>query len=522
MKHKLIVTLALSVPFLVPGHAFAQTILSNNESAISCLNDPVPVEPDRWTVADRSSISDWLSQHPTSSNFPTRQFGKKSLIALSDEDISHLDHYQQALDQLINPLQPSCVPLDLTISATNLHLTPEQMTDANVTAITTADDRTIGYRMTAIDYINQSPGPSRSVRVFRLEYNDPVGQRVPAYLLVPEDKKGHLQPGPLPGVLAIHQTISCGKRELIGACPTEVIDEAGNTIAGVKAGAFAMEFARRGFVTIAPDLIGYGELQQAMDQGLEYNTDSMRKIRSYIPDATVIGTELGYLQRAIDALFAQDIVQVKPGIGVIGHSKGGTLAPLMKVYDTRIKVALANAPGMKSLRADDITYLGKFPNGLKGSVARWCGWGYLQPMCRYDSNLQNLALDMHHVYALGLRSGSLMTVQIEDDGYPAYWNAMTFINKQAVLAAKKQGTEYRFKVIPSILRNGVGAQCLSDANGDHQKVNACQEKYFANRHGVYPYAWIKYPDADGTHFEDYLKVPVLKPLIDRMEVLLKK
>ena len=522
MKQKFILTLALSVPFLLPGYTVAQAALPDDKAAFSCLNDPVIAESDTWTVSDRSSLNAWLSQHPASSTFPTRQFGKKGLMPISNEDISNLDHYQQALDQLINPLQPSCVPLDLAVSATDLHLTPEQMTHANIVPITAEDNSTTGYRMTAIDYVNQSPGASRSVRVFRLEYNDPVGQRIPAYLLVPEDKTGNLQAGPLPGVLAIHQTISCGKRELIGACPTEVIDEAGNTIAGVKAGAFAMEFARRGFVTIAPDLIGYGELQQTMDQGLEYNTDSMRKIRSYIPDATVVGTELGYLQRAIDALFAQDIVQVKPGIGAIGHSKGGTLAPLIKVYEPRVKVALANAPGMKSLRGDDITYLGEFPNGLVGSVARWCGWGYLQPMCRYDHNLNNLALDMHHVYALGLRTGTLMTVQIEDDGYPVYWNTMNFINKQATLAAKKQGTEYRYKVIPSVLRNGVGAQCLSDANGDHQKVNACQERYFANRHGVYPYAWIKYPDADGTHFEDYMKVPVLKPLMDRMEVLLKK
>ena len=65
---------------------------------------------------------------------------------------------------------------------------------------------------------------------------------IPAYLLLPKDSLG--TPGP--AMICLHQTVAQGKEEPCG-------------IKGEPDLAFALQLVRRGYVCIAPDVIGFGE-----------------------------------------------------------------------------------------------------------------------------------------------------------------------------------------------------------------------------------------------------------------------
>ena len=120
--------------------------------------------------------------------------------------------------------------------------------------------------------------------------------RVPAYLLIP-NALGEGQSAP--GALGLHQTTSIGKAEPAGL--------GGNTDLH-----YALELARRGYVTLAPDYPGFGDYK-IDPYAMGYASATMKGILNH--------------RRAIDLL--QSLPQVDPDrIGVIGHSLGGHNGPL--------------------------------------------------------------------------------------------------------------------------------------------------------------------------------------------------
>src|SRR5262249_16471159 len=75
----------------------------------------------------------------------------------------------------------------------------------------------------------------------KLTYAADPGDRVPAYLLIPKERKGKL-----PAVLCLHQTINIGKDEPVGLGTQENKR-------------YAHHLAERGYVTLAPDYPSFGE-----------------------------------------------------------------------------------------------------------------------------------------------------------------------------------------------------------------------------------------------------------------------
>lgn len=87
--------------------------------------------------------------------------------------------------------------------------------------------------------IEETKGPKYLLR--KLSYAAEEGDRVPAYLLLPNERRGKL-----PAVLCLHQTVRIGKAEPAGLGTSENLR-------------YAAHLAERGYVTLAPDYPSFGD-----------------------------------------------------------------------------------------------------------------------------------------------------------------------------------------------------------------------------------------------------------------------
>lgn len=142
----------------------------------------------------------------------------------------------------------------------------------------------------------------------RVSYASVPGERVPAWLLIPNQINGRA-----PAMLVLHQTTQLGKDEAVGL--------GGNL--DLKLGA---ELAERGYVVLAPDYPTLGEHNvDVYAQG--WKSASMKAIWDNM--------------RGIDLLESLKEVDGKR-IGAIGHSLGGHNALFTAAFDTRIKCVVTN------------------------------------------------------------------------------------------------------------------------------------------------------------------------------------
>ena len=133
------------------------------------------------------------------------------------------------------------------------------------------------------------------------------GDRVPAYLFIPISR------GKRPAMLCLHQTTRLGKAEPAG-------------LGGKPDLAYALELARRGYVTLAPDYPNFGDYQfDPYAHG--YLSATMKGITNH--------------RRALDVLAALPQVDAKR-MGVIGHSLGGHNALFLAAFDRRVRVAVTS------------------------------------------------------------------------------------------------------------------------------------------------------------------------------------
>jgi len=192
------------------------------------------------------------------------------------------------------------------------------------------------------------PGPERQVapdiRVLseetlgtvirkKITYAAEPNDRVPAYLLIPQQIQGRV-----PAVLCLHQTFRGGKDEPAG-------------LDGSQDLWYALELARRGYVTLAPDYMPLGE-NRSDPYALGYQSTTMKGIWNHMA--------------AVDLLAS--LPEVDAGrIGCAGHSLGGHNALFLAAFDTRIKVAVSSC-GFDSFR----DYMG-------GNLRGWSQRAYYMP-----------------------------------------------------------------------------------------------------------------------------------------------
>jgi len=192
-----------------------------------------------------------------------------------------------------------------------------------------------------------------------------------AWLFVPAGASGQL-----PAIVALHQTVPQGKDEP----------------AGVKATlpwlAFARYYAERGYVTLAPDMIGFGERTAGGYERTGCEWPDARPILDSYPGMTLLGLMLFDVSRCIDLLATRGEVDAGR-IGVIGHSLGGILVNCVLPLEPRIKVGVASC-GYGLFRTDK-----QFPE-------RWAAYNsaYLPRLALYRGSPADLPLDFLHILAM--------------------------------------------------------------------------------------------------------------------------
>jgi dienelactone hydrolase len=172
--------------------------------------------------------------------------------------------------------------------------------------------------------------PLEGITRRKIAYVSEDGDSVPAYLFVPYGG------GRRRAVVCLHQTTKIGKAEPAGLGPKVNLH-------------YAIELARRGYVTIAPDYPNYGDYT-ADAYAMGYQSASMKGVRNH--------------RRAIDVLASLKEVD-KGRIGAIGHSLGGHNALFLAAFDERIR-AVVTSCGFTSFHR----YYG-------GDLTGWSHKGYM-------------------------------------------------------------------------------------------------------------------------------------------------
>ncbi|MBX3239445.1 MAG: alpha/beta fold hydrolase [Chitinophagaceae bacterium] len=136
-------------------------------------------------------------------------------------------------------------------------------------------------------------------------------ETLPALLYLPKTKPPS---GKYPAMLALHSTGAKGKQlvDSFSAGPYRAI---------------ATELVHCGYIVLAPDYPGFGDLSNHDFENDRYESGTMQGIFNHI--------------RCIDYLQSRDDVN-KDNIGVIGHSLGGHNAIFMAAFDERVKVVVSS------------------------------------------------------------------------------------------------------------------------------------------------------------------------------------
>jgi dienelactone hydrolase len=156
-----------------------------------------------------------------------------------------------------------------------------------------------------------------------------TNRSIPVHILVPDE------PGPHATLLALH---GHGGDYLNGKSKVTAIN-------GTRSGrGYGIELVLAGYVVVVPDLLGFGE-RDYVDQVRNgpWNQDIERFLYSAatIKGATLAGLNMFDMSHVIDAVLT--LPEIDSGrLGVIGHSMGGTLAPMLMMYDGRLGVGVSS------------------------------------------------------------------------------------------------------------------------------------------------------------------------------------
>ncbi len=195
----------------------------------------------------------------------------------------------------------------------------------------------------------REPGFIREKITFAAE----PGDRVPAWLSIPDAAGPVGAVGRRPAVLCLHQTVAIGKDEPTG-------------LGGNPDLHYAAELARRGYVAIVPDYPGFGEYKVDAYK-LGYASATMKAIWNN--------------QRAVNVLVERDDVDADR-IGVIGHSLGGHTAIFTALFEPRLR-AVVSSCGFNA-----------FPHYFEGNIAGWSHRGYMPRLRdRYALELARVPFD---------------------------------------------------------------------------------------------------------------------------------
>ncbi len=180
------------------------------------------------------------------------------------------------------------------------------------------------------------------------------GSSVFAYLFLPKNLTGKR-----PAALCLHQTTPRGKDQPAGLTSDPELS-------------YALELARRGFITLAPDYPGYGE-DKSDPYSFGYESATMKGIWNHI--------------RAVDVLVSLPEVDAER-IVAIGHSLGGHNSIFVALFDPRIK-AVVTSCGFNS-----------FAKYKGGDLTGWSHKGYMPRIAAvYEKDPAKIPFDFTELLA---------------------------------------------------------------------------------------------------------------------------
>lgn len=205
----------------------------------------------------------------------------------------------------------------------------------------------------------------------KIDFASEPGDRVPAWLLIPK------RPGPLPAVLALHQTVAIGKDEPVGLGGKENLH-------------YALELAKRGYVVLAPDYPRFGDYK-IDPYALGYQSASMKAIWNN--------------KRGVDLL--ADLPRVDPErIGAIGHSLGGHNALFTAVFEPRIKAVVTSC---------GFTRFGRY---YGGDLTGWSHAGYMPRIKEvYGVDPKRMPFDFPEILGAIAPRGVFVNAPTRDDNF---------------------------------------------------------------------------------------------------------
>lgn len=205
----------------------------------------------------------------------------------------------------------------------------------------------------------------------RISYATEPGCRVSAYLFLPKQAASRV-----PAVLCCHSTAERGK------------DRVAAVEQGPRSRQYAFELAERGYITIAPDYVTFGEHKwDPYSHG--YISASMKGIWDHM--------------RAVDVLLS--LKEADPDrIAAIGHSLGGHNAMFVATFDPRIKVIVSSC-GFNAFHR----YRG-------GDLKGWSHNGYMPKIPSYGG-WQNMPFDFHEVVAALAPRPFFVNAPLKDDNF---------------------------------------------------------------------------------------------------------
>lgn len=204
----------------------------------------------------------------------------------------------------------------------------------------------------------------------RIDYVAEAGDRVPAYLLIPNDLQKKA-----PAALCLHQTIAIGKGEPAG-------------LGGRPTLHYARELAQRGYVCLVPDYPSFGDYTYDFKKS-RHASGSMKAIWNNI--------------RGVDLL--SGLPDVDPArIGAIGHSLGGHNTMFTGVFEPRL-AAMVSCCGFTAA----CRYYG-------GNLKGWTSDRYMPRIASYGG-CDKIPFDFHEVVAALAPRAFLAVAPLRDDNF---------------------------------------------------------------------------------------------------------
>ncbi len=246
----------------------------------------------------------------------------------------------------------------------------------------------------------------------KVEYEGDPGETIRAWLFIPKKIKGKA-----PAMLCLHQTVRSGKDQCAGVA--ELQPEL----------AYALLLAERGFVTLAPDVICFGERYQVGGSFYCHYGDAVR-IYAGNSGRSIMSKMVDDAMRAVDYL--QTLPEVDGNrIGSIGHSHGGYGTLFAMAFDERIKVGVVSC-GFTSFRADPM------PD-------RWYRRTALIPrLGQFEKKMQETPVDFHHLFAAMSPRPLFLSVALKDSIFPVVGDTLWMeMDAQSVYSRDEAGSKFQ-------------------------------------------------------------------------------